>query len=192
MELLNVNAATDEELLLAVTRHNLEAFEEFYERHHRTALAVAFRVLDDAALAEDAVQEAFVAVWRQARSYSRDRGRARTWLLSIARHRAIDMTRGKAFKLDAASLDRLPIQPAASDLVETVFGNLVRDELRHAVESLPAEQRRAVDLAYFRGYTNREISDKTGVPLGTVKGRIRLGMRKLRGLLAKREGEDSH
>ena len=80
----------------------------------------------------------------------------------------------------------------ASDLVETVFENLAQDELRHAVESLPAEQRRALEFAYFRGYTNREISDKTGVPLGTVKGRIRLGMRKLRGLLAKREGEDSH
>ena len=188
----DVKVASDEVLMVAVASRNMAAFEELYERHHRTALAVAFRVLDDPALAEDAVQESFVAVWRQARTYSRDRGAARSWLLSITRHRAIDMTRSKAFRIVTDSLDRLPIHPAAPELLHAVLRNLDREEFHRAVELLPAEQRNVIDLAYFKGYTNQEISDKTRVPLGTVKGRIRLGMQKLRGLLVKPQEDDSN
>ena len=165
--------------MLALRRRSLEALEELYDRHHRTALAVSYRVLSDRSLAEDVVQETFLAVWRRPDSFRPERGSVRTWLLSIARHRAIDVTRGRAFSNERISLDQVA-EPRYPDVWQDVSRRLERSQVRQAVESLPAEQREAVLLAYFGGQTHREISERTGAPLGTVKGRMRLAMQKLR------------
>ena len=176
----HTSSASDEALMLALQRRrSLEALEELYDRHHRTALAVSYRVLGDRSLAEDVVQEAFLAVWRRPDSFRPERGSVRTWLLSIARHRAIDVTRGRSFANERIYLDQVA-EPRYPDVWQDVSSRLERSQVRQAVESLPAEQREAVLLAYFGGQTHREISEQTGAPLGTVKGRMRLAMQKLK------------
>ncbi len=183
--------ATDEALLRGLQQKDLEALEEFYDRHHRTALAVAIRVLGDRNLAEDVIQEAFLAVWRQADTYNSDRGNARSWFLSIVRHRAIDVTRGKGFARDRVSLDEIRHEPRYPDTWHEIDANFERERIREALDTLPQEQKDAVSLAYFGGFTQREIAERTGVPLGTVKGRMRMAMQKLRNLLADvNTGED--
>lgn len=184
---MEVKTSSDEALIESLQHKSIEALEELYDRHHRTALAIAFRVLRDRNLAEDVIQEAFLAVWRQADGYSAERGSARSWLFSIVRHRAIDVTRGKVFARERLSLDQIAFEPRYPDTWHQVSESLSRDRTRAAVNELPTEQREAISLAYFEGYTQREISERTRVPLGTVKGRIRLGMQKLKGLLAEVE-----
>lgn len=178
--LMDFNTATDEELLSAIGAQDVSALEEFFDRHHRLALAVANRVLRDPARSEDVVQEAFLAVWRQASSFNKKKGKARTWLLSVVRHRAIDVTRGKGYSTPVTSLEELTVHPETDDVWPDVNRNIDAQILREAMNSLPDEQREAISMAYFEGYTNREVAEATDVPLGTVKGRIRLGMNKLR------------
>jgi RNA polymerase sigma-70 factor, ECF subfamily len=181
---MELKAASDEELVLAFQQKDLQALEEFFDRHQRIALAVAYRVLGDREAAEDVLQEAFLAVWRQADTYQPEKGKARSWFLSIVRHRAIDVTRGRSFAKERISLDEINIEPRYSDVWQQVDAKLDGEEVRRAVEALPAEQKEAVLLAYFGGFTHPEIAQRTGVPLGTVKGRLRLAMQKLRNLLA--------
>ena len=188
---MDLQTATDEALMLAIQRKDLGALEEMYDRHHGTALAVAFRVLEDRALAEDVVQEAFLAVWRQAEAFRPERGNARSWLFSIVRHRAIDVTRGGAFKRERFSLDDIGVQPVAPDPWPQVSANLEQEQVKTAVESLPREQMEVVTLAYFQGHTQTEISELIGAPLGTVKSRMRLAMLRLRDWLKQTvEGEN--
>ena len=178
--MLNVKAAADEALVHALRERNPAALEELYDRHHRTALAVAYRVVGDPSLAEDVVQEAFTAVWKEAASFKEDRGRARAWLLSIVRHRAIDMTRKVSFKRERLSLEDVVVHPSGGDPWPQVQQSLDSSQVRKAMASLPQEQSDAITMAYFGGFTNQEVAERLGVPLGTVKGRIRLGMQKLR------------
>jgi RNA polymerase sigma-70 factor (ECF subfamily) len=152
---------SDEELMVLLQGQELDALDVLYDRHHRLALALAHRVLGDRDSAEEVVQEAYLAAWRQAATYREDRGNARTWLLSIVRHRAIDRARRAR---DVSSL---------SDLDDSLVD-------QHA----PEVWREAVELAYYGGLTHQEIAERTGVPLGTVKGRTRLAMGKLRTALA--------
>ncbi len=189
---MDLKTATDEALMEALREKDLAALEEMYERHHRIALAVGFRVLGDRNLAEDVIQEAFLALWRQASSFRPDRGTARSWLLSIVRHRAIDVTRGRSFAKERLSLDQIVFEPRYPDSWQQVSAELDREQFREAVNSLPDAQRDAIMLAYFGGYTQREVSERTGVSLGTVKGRMRLGMHKLRGLLMDAVTGESH
>ncbi len=189
---MSVKAANDEALLRAIQHKSIDALEELYDRHHRTALAVAYRVLRDSNLAEDVIQEAFLAVWRQAESFRPERGSCRSWLLSIVRHRAIDISRGRSFAKERLSLEHFGFEPRYPDAWQEVSQGLDRDRVREAVNSLPGEQRDAIMMAYFGGYTQREVAERTGVPLGTVKGRMRLGMRKLRGMLMDAEMGESH
>ena len=128
-------------------------------------------------------QETFLAVWRQADSFRRERGSARSWLLAIVRHRAIDVTRGRSFAKERVSLDEMAFEPRYPDAWQEVSVRLEQQRVRQAVASLPAEQREAMMRAYFQGQTHREIAEEMGIPLGTVKGRMRLGMQKLRGML---------
>jgi RNA polymerase sigma-70 factor (ECF subfamily) len=181
---MDLKAASDEELILAFQQKDLQALEEFFERHQRIALAVAYQVLQDRETVEDVLQEAFLAVWRQADTYQPEKGKARSWFLSIVRHRAIDVTRGRSFAKQRISLDQINFEPRYPDVWQQVDAKLDREQVRQAVEALPAEQKEAVMLAYFGGLTHPEIAERTGVPLGTVKGRLRLAMQKLRGLLA--------
>ncbi|MFQ6029203.1 MAG: RNA polymerase sigma factor [Dehalococcoidia bacterium] len=189
---MDLRTASDERLLQELQQQNLEALEEFYERHHRLALAVAYRVLGDKEAAEDVIQEAFLAVWRQADSYSTERGKARSWFLSIVRHRAIDVTRGRSYTRQRISLDQINFEPRYPDVWQQVDANLDRDRIKEAVDTLPEEQREAVTLAFFGGFTHLEIAQRVGAPLGTVKGRIRLAMNKLRSLLVDLEEGGPH
>ena len=138
-------------------------------------------------LAEDAVQETFMAIWRRPETFDPDRGSARTWLYSIVRHRAIDIARGRFFTQKRVSLETLSFEPRYPDVWQEVSVNLSRERVRQVVDDLPPEQREAVMLAYFGGHSQREISERTGVPLGTVKGRMRLGLQKLRSALVSSE-----
>jgi RNA polymerase sigma-70 factor (ECF subfamily) len=185
------SSVSDEELLQALEGQDLEALEELYDRHSRTAMAIAYRVLGDQKLSEDVVQEAFLAVWRQSNSFRPNRGSARAWLYSIVRHRAIDMTRGRTFVNERMSLDEIGFEPQQPDVWYQVSANLDNLRVKQAVDTLPEEQREAITLAYYGGQTQREIAERTGVPLGTVKGRMRLGLQKLRSMLIDSESGES-
>jgi len=161
-----------------------KAFGHLYDRHSSLALGLAYRILRDRGAAEDAVQEAFVAVWRDAARYDPKRGKSRNWILSVVRHRSIDAARKRqgvrghtARSDDDDAIARLEDGQSVSAEVEQ------RDEarsLRAAIEELPPDQRKAIDLAYFAGLTHTEIAMQLGLPLGTVKGRMRLALAKLR------------
>ena len=188
---MNLKTTTDEALIMALHEKDLEALEELYVRHHGMAMAVAYRVLSDRNLAEDVLQEAFLAVWRQSQSFRPDRGSARSWILSIVRHRAIDITRGKAFNRETLSTEQVGLESRHPDAWQDVKISLDKQQIQEAIDGLPEEQRTAIMMAYFEGYNQREISERIGVPLGTVKGRLRLGMQKLKGRLTGTEvGED--
>ena len=189
---MDLKAATDEKLLWAFQQNQVEALEEFYDRHQGIALAVAYRVLGDRELAEDVLQEAFLAVWRQADKFNPERGQVRGWFLSIVRHRAIDVTRGRSFAKERLSLDEIAFDAPHPDAWQELSAKLDGEQIKEAVEALPSVQREAVMLAYFSGLTHQEIADRTGVPLGTVKGRMRLAIQKLRSLLAGMDSGGPH
>ena len=160
---------------------NQDALAELYDRYAGLAYGVAMRVLGDPGRAEDAVQEAFMNVWKQASSFDGERGSLRAWLLASVRNRSIDYLRGRG----AHERREEELQPEVAygegppDPWREVALSLERAAVRDAMASLPAEQRQAIELAYFGGYTHSEISDMTRVSLGTVKGRMRLGLEKL-------------
>lgn len=175
---------SDEELMALLQRRDLGALEALYDRHHRIALALAYRVVGDFEAAEDVVQETFLSAWRQSSTYHRDRGRVRAWLLSIARHRAIDRIRRARPPGQLTELDPSVVDPRATDVLEAAEASVRRDRIVQALMTLSDEQRQAVELAYYGGLTHKEISEQTGLPLGTVKGRMRQAMDKLRLALA--------
>ena len=175
---------TDEELMQALAGSDASALEELYDRYGRLSFSLAVRIVGNPETAEEIVQEAFLSVWRRAQTYTSGRGSARTWVLSITHHRAIDALRRKASRVQTAPLDdvRLPF-PGAQDVWLDVSRTLEREEVRSALSKLPAEQRDGIELAYFGGLTYPEIAEKLNLPLGTVKSRLRLGLQKLRGIL---------
>jgi RNA polymerase sigma-70 factor (ECF subfamily) len=141
-------------------------------------------MLGDVHAVEDAVQEAFINIWRRAGSFSNTRGSARTWIMAVVHHRSIDIgrkRRGAAPRELPLELERLP--EASTDTWAEVSNTLDGELLRRCLNMIPDDQREAIELAYFGGYTQREISELKGIPLGTVKGRVRIGMAKLRGML---------
>jgi RNA polymerase sigma-70 factor (ECF subfamily) len=179
--------SADEQVVTLLAGGDPQAIEMLYERYGRLAYSLAFRVLGDAAAAEDVVQEAFLSVWRRSSTFEPARGSLRTWLCSIVHHRALDRLRGRSgrARFDLA-LDHATTETAVSDTWEVVAQALERDQIRTALGDLPAEQRQTIELAYYGGYSQSEISDLMRVPLGTVKGRTRMALRKLRGALETR------
>lgn len=173
---------TDEELLRAMALRQPEALGLLYDRHGGLALALATRILGDRALAEDVVQEAFLVAWRQAAAYQPARGAVRTWLLSIVHHRAIDVIRRRR-GVALEPFDLLKHDVPTDDLWRDVYADLQQAQIRAALQQLPPDQRQAIELAYFGGLTQQEIAQKLAAPLGTIKGRLRLGMGKLKALL---------
>jgi RNA polymerase sigma-70 factor (ECF subfamily) len=172
----------DGRLILAMARGDLFALGTFYDRYARLVFGLAARVTGNAADAEEVLQDVFIQAWSQAALYAPARGSPRTWLLTIARTRAIDRRRRRRWDEAPGSVGQEPLDPAvdpAADLEERTL----RDAVQKAIALLPPEQRAAIELAYFQGLTHTEIAMQTGDPLGTVKGRLRLGMEKLRGLL---------
>jgi RNA polymerase sigma-70 factor (ECF subfamily) len=181
----------DEGILAAIQQGDERALAELYDRYGRLAFGLAYRILGERGSAEDVVQEAYLAVWRRSSSFRADRGSARAWLMSIVHNAAIDRRRGR-FKREqeAVPIDDLAfkLEDDAEDPFAQVSGEIDAAQVRAALGSLPKEQRDAIELAYFGGLTQQEISDRTGTPLGTVKSRMRLGLYKLRSLLAESMG----
>ena len=171
----------DIDLVAQLAAGSQEALAELYDRYGRLAYSVALRVLGDPGRAEDAVQEAFLKIWNHASTFDVSRGSLRNWLMTSVRNRSIDYLRGRG----AHERQEVQLQPALaevsarSDPWREVSLSLERSAVREAMSNLPAEQRQAVELAYFAGYSHREIADMTRVPLSTVKGRMRLALEKL-------------
>ena len=175
----------DDELIAAVARGNQPALLALYDRHGRMGYGLAYRILGDAGAAEEAVQDAYLRLWRRAATFDAQRGGARSWLLTIVHHCAIDLLRRRAGAPPVvAGLDEMADRRSVPDAWREVSGRLESERVRTAVERLPTEQRRAIELAFFDGLTHREIAERDGLPLGTVKGRLRLGLKRLSGLLA--------
>ncbi|HEV3124451.1 MAG TPA: sigma-70 family RNA polymerase sigma factor [Candidatus Dormibacteraeota bacterium] len=176
--------STDEQVVSLLAEGNPQAIDMLYERYGRLAYSLAFRVLGDGAAAEDVVQDAFLSVWRRSSTFEASRGSLRTWLCSIVHHRALDRLRGRSGRARFdLTLDKATAETAVTDTWEIVADALERDQIRTALGGLPAEQRQTIELAYYGGYSQSEISDLMRVPLGTVKGRTRMALRKLRGAL---------
>ena len=177
----------DEELMPLIGAKDPEAFAVFYDRHGGVAYSLAYRIVGEKAAAEDVTQEAFISIWRSGARFDRARGSVRSWMLSIVRNRAIDALRsraGKAPKLtfdDDAILEQRPSDELTED---EALRRETATEVRGALGELPGEQSKVIELAYFGGFSHTEIARMLGVPLGTVKGRMRLGLEKIRGELA--------
>jgi RNA polymerase sigma-70 factor (ECF subfamily) len=171
----------DEDLISLVEASDAEAFATLYDRHSRAAFSLAFRMMGDRQAAEDLVQDTFLKVWRNASSYRAERGSVRTWVLSIVHNRGIDQLRSLASRRrtqDKVEASAPRSQP--SEAFAETWRNSQRDQVREALNTLPAEQLKILELAYFSGYTHVEISELLSLPLGTVKGRMRLGLKKIR------------
>jgi RNA polymerase sigma-70 factor (ECF subfamily) len=171
----------DEDLMPLVESGDAEAFATLYDRHGRAAYSLAYRMMGEKQEAEDVVQEAFIKVWRSAGGYRVGRGSVRTWILSIVHNRGIDQIRSHARrgrmqdKVEASA----PTSEPSEAFAET-WKNAQQEQVREALNTLPHEQLKILELAYFSGYTHVEIADRLELPLGTVKGRMRLGLQKIR------------
>jgi RNA polymerase sigma factor (sigma-70 family) len=172
-------AIGDEELLAGLAAGRLEALDVLYERYKTMAYGIARRITGDDSLAEDVVQEAFLGAWRNADRYVAGRGSVKTWLLAIVHHRAIDAVRRRkpASELpEEAEGMRTPEPLTLPDVWGEVAGRLDAGAVQTALAALPALQRETLELAYFGGLSQTEIAERTGVPLGTVKSRVRLAL----------------
>jgi RNA polymerase sigma-70 factor, ECF subfamily len=177
----------DEELMPWIGRKDAEAFEVFYDRHGGAAYSLAYRILGERGAAEDCIQEAFISIWRSGGRFDATRGSVRSWTLSIVRNRAIDVLRSKAGKAPKLTFDDdeiLESRPAAELTEEEAMRHETATEVRGALSQLPDEQSKVIQLAYFGGFSQSEIAAMLNLPLGTVKGRMRLGLEKIRGELA--------
>ena len=176
-----VAASGDQEIVAGLAAGDHEALAQLYDRYAGLAYGVAIRVLGDPARAEDAVQDAFMNVWRRASSFDPERGSLRAWLLTSVRNRCIDYLRGRGSheRQEQELLPDLVSSQSASDPWREVALSLERTAVRDAMASLPSEQRQVVEMAYFGGYSQAEIADQTRVALGTVKGRMRLALEKM-------------
>jgi RNA polymerase sigma-70 factor (ECF subfamily) len=178
----DLRSLADEDLMLLVYRGQAAAFELIYERHSRAAFSLAYRMAGSRGVAEDVVQEAFLSIWRSGARYERVRGSVRTWVLGIVHHRAIDALRrsfvharrragDEGLEETLESGERTDVEAARHEEAATV---------RAALGRLPADQSQVIELAYFGGFTHSEIAEMLETPVGTVKGRMRLGLEKMR------------
>jgi RNA polymerase sigma-70 factor (ECF subfamily) len=173
---------SDEALLAMIATPDGElAFAELYDRYGKVAYSLAYRVLQNSALAEDAVQDAFLAVWRTAGTYIRERGKPSTWLLTLVHRRAVDIVRREQRRHEPTRAEAAPPVPAAEEEA-TLLDR--RRTVQAALGQLPADQREAIELAYYGGLTQSELASQLGLPLGTVKSRMFAGLRRLGDLLA--------
>jgi RNA polymerase sigma-70 factor (ECF subfamily) len=174
----------DRAVLVRLADGELDALEDLYDRYKTMAYSIAYRITNDAALAEDVVQDAFLGVWRNAARYVEGRGSVKTWLLSIVHHRAIDTIRRRRPTTELPDVELPP--PSAltlPDVWDEVVAVLDAATVQGALGVLSVVQREAIELAYFGGMTQQEIADRTGTPLGTVKSRMRLGLLAMRRVL---------
>lgn len=171
----------DRETMERLVTGDLGALDRLYEYYGAMSYSIAYRITGDRAAAEDVVQEAFLGVWRNAARYADARGTVRTWLLSIVHHRAIDAVRRRRPTIELPETEAgLPPSLTMPDTWAEVAEGLDRAAIQIALGRISDVQREAIELAYFAGLTQTEIAERTGVPLGTVKGRMRLGLQGLR------------
>jgi RNA polymerase sigma factor (sigma-70 family) len=180
---------SDEALVALVARGEEWALAELYDRHGRVAYGLALRVLRDPALAEDAVQDAFMGVWRSAARFVPERSKASTWLLTLVHRRAVDLVRREERRrgepLEAASV------PTGEATDEAVWLRFERERVQRALRALPDAQREALELAYYGGFSQSELADRLGQPLGTIKSRMFAGLSRLRELLEETAEEET-
>jgi RNA polymerase sigma-70 factor (ECF subfamily) len=171
----------DRAVLVRIAAGELHALDELYDRYRTMAYSIAYRITNDATLAEDVVQDAFLGAWRNAARYAEGRGSVKTWLLAIVHHRAIDAIRRRRPTTELPEHEDVPPpQFRAPDVWAEVSATLDADTVRGALAALSDVQREAIELAYFGGLTQQEIADRTATPLGTVKSRMRLGLLSMR------------
>jgi RNA polymerase sigma-70 factor (ECF subfamily) len=178
----DLRALADEDLMQRVHDGEVRAFEVIFDRHAAVAFSLAYRMCGRRTMAEDIVQEAFLSLWRTGARYDRGRGSVRSWVLSAVHNRAVDAFRREAVKDHrVVSDERIAERLAAPELTESEVER--RDdarEVRRALAELPTEQRQVIELAYFGGFTHSQIAEMLRLPAGTVKGRMRLGLAKMR------------
>jgi RNA polymerase sigma factor (sigma-70 family) len=181
---------SDDALLSLVATSDDQALAELYDRFGRVAYGLALRILRDEALAQDAVQEAFLGIWRSADRFLAERAKASTWILTLVHRRAVDLVR-REDRRRSEPLESAP-EPAAHATVEdeATLG-FQRRVVQEALRRLPAEQREALELGYYGGLTQTELADHLGEPLGTIKSRMFTGLARLRDLLAQAGLEES-
>ena len=179
---------SDEALVALVARADEDALAELYDRFGRVAYGLALRIVRDPALAEDAVQEGFLAVWRSSARFVTERAKASTWILTLIHRRAVDLVRREQPRR-AEPLDAAP-HPSGDDTEEEAWLRLRRTRVQEALARLPDKQREALELAYYGGFTQSELADRLGEPLGTIKSRMFSGLAGLRELLAEDELEE--
>ena len=181
----DLRALADEDLMQLLRRGDARAFEAVYERHSGAAFSLAYRMVGRGNVAEDVVQEAFLSIWRSGARYERTRGSVRTWVLGIVHHRAIDqLRRASVHDKRRASDEGLEERLESGERTDNEVAR--REEaasIRSAMTTLPDDQSHVIELAYFGGFTHTEIAEILGAPVGTVKGRMRLGLEKLRNQL---------
>jgi len=169
---------SDEAVLALIARSDEQALSELYRRFSRLAYGLAFRILRDDALAQDAVQEAFLGVWRAAGRFTAERAKPSTWLLTLVHRRAVDLVRREERRrTEQLQPDSEPIGSEGPDELELLSE---RQSIREALRKLPPEQREAIELAYYGGYTQSELAERLGQPLGTIKSRMFTGLARLR------------
>jgi RNA polymerase sigma-70 factor (ECF subfamily) len=180
-------AASDAEIGRALAAADVDALALVYDRYGALAYTVAVRILGDARLAEDIVQESFLKLWNSASAFDAGKGSLRAWLLTSVRNRAIDQLRGRGAherrEVDLQSAESIHAAAAGPDPWREVSAAMLKDAVRDAIARLPVEQKQAVELAFYGGYTYREIAEMARVPLSTVKGRMRLALEKLHSYL---------
>jgi RNA polymerase sigma-70 factor (ECF subfamily) len=177
----------DEDLMPLVNRKDPDAFAVFFDRHASAAYSLAYRIVGERGEAEEVSQEAFLSIWRSGARFDRTRGSVRSWLLGVVRNRAIDALRraaGGTPRLDADDEAALAARPAPELTEAEALRRETSREVRGALKALPPEQSRVLELAYFGGFSQSEIAKMLEMPLGTVKGRMRLGLEKVRANLA--------
>ena len=179
---------SDEALVALVARSSDAALGELYDRYGAVAYGLAHRVVRDAALAEDVVQEAFLGVWRSAGRFVPERGKASTWIMTFVHRRAVDVVRREE-RRRGEPIDHAE-QPATGSTDEVAWLRFERERVQGALAQLPDQQREAIELAYYGGFTQAQLAERLGQPLGTIKSRVFNGLGRLRELLAEGTAEE--
>ncbi len=178
---------SDEALLNAIAGGEVWAMDSLYQRYSRILYSLAFRMVADHQVAEDLLQDAFLAVWRRASTYSPQTGAARSWLISILHHRTIDYLRRvrRRSTIQEAPLEELELNESTAypDAWDAAWQSVKSSQVRAALMKIPPEQRLVIELAYFQGWTHSEIAEGTQISLGTIKARMRLGLLHLKQIL---------
>jgi RNA polymerase sigma-70 factor (ECF subfamily) len=174
---------SDEALVALAARSEQTALGELYDRYARPAYGLALRILRDESLAEDAVQEAFLALWRTAARFVPERGKASTWILTLVHRRAVDLVRREERRRADPLDDANEAVGGAGAVDEEAWVRLQRERVQAALRQLPDQQREALELAYYGGFTQSELAERLGQPIGTIKSRMFAGLARLRELL---------